>query len=398
MTFSNLTYAGEHFLETFGPAVLDPAGLLENNLATIIDQTKFKSTINEADDTVVLQNPSSDFNDQNTTADIDEVNLQTIPYEFHKKLSFDEIRKSWYSGGLPAGSLNDYDDAGQLADMYVNKVYVPKLKLAQANLVLNGKQGLDASVGSYTFSAAYSGLYTLLNGLAGTLKASLQADQITVASVAKGTTTTLTLASGSAALTKLFPGNVVSIRLAAGTGWTALNGDYTILSVNSDTSITIDVDTDDLTNVNYTANSARVRYINRTNIVRIMANHLGLVPAVIRRSGAAIVIPESLEMEWQFANAEASQNGGQFYLTAYQMQMISQRIVVLDLAPANTIGTWASDAVYYGFDLEGDYSNVELLWQGATGNKNYHLRAAMKTGVAITKKFPRKITLTTPEL
>ena len=396
MQFQNLTYAGEHFVEVWGPAVLDPSDLNTHNLATVVDRTKFKETLNEIEDVVEFQNPSAKFNPQSTDAEIDEVNLELKPYEFHKEISLSDIRKSWYSGQLGAGSLNDYE-MSELVDMYIRNVYVPKLKLAQANLVLNGKQGLEARIGSYSFSQAYNGLYTLIEGLTGKFTQGLAADQITIASVSKGEVTTITLASGSEATKKLFPGNTISLRNMAGTGWTAVNGDYKILEVVSDTEIIVKIDTDDLTSNDYTANSGRVRYINRTNIIRLLANHLALVPDAVRRAGAPIVMPEHLEMEFQFANAAVQENGGNFFLTAYQLKMINQRIVILDRAKANTIATWPQDAVFYGYDLEGDYSNVEVLWQGATGNKVYNVRAAMKTGVAVTKKFPDKITLTSPD-
>jgi hypothetical protein len=47
--------------------------------------------------------------------------------------------------------------------------------------------------------------------------------------------------------------------------------------------------------------------------------------------------------------------------------------------------------------MSNDYSNVEVLWQGATGNKVYNLRGAAKNGVAISTKFANEMTLTTPE-
>lgn len=397
MTFPNVTYAGERFLETFGPVVLDPSELTDNELATIVDRTKFKSVINEMDDTVELQDPSAKFNSQTSTDKVDELQLETIPYEFHKEITLDTIRKSWYSGELGAGSLEDYQ-WDQLVDMFVQNVYIPKLKLAQANLVLNGKSGLNTDVGTYSFSATYNGLYQLLDSSGSVRKLKLSQYSITIASVTKGTTTVLTLASGTTATSKLFPGNVITISNAAGTGWSALNTSVEILSVNSDTEIEVDIDTDALTSNDYTGDSAELTYINRKNIIPVMASHLGFVPAAIRRQGAKIVMPTHLEMEWQFANAEAQENGGQYYMTAYQMQMINQNVVVLETAPANTLATWHKDHVFYGYDLSDDFANVEVLWQGQTGNKVYNLRAAMKTGVELTKLFTNKITYTHPDL
>ncbi len=106
-TFSNKTYAGEFFDELFGPVVLDPAGLEDAGLATAIDRSKFKETIYEGDDTVELQDASPDYTSQSSTANIDEVNLDLVAYDFNKTISLNEISQIWYSSKLTAVSLND---------------------------------------------------------------------------------------------------------------------------------------------------------------------------------------------------------------------------------------------------------------------------------------------------
>lgn len=393
-TFSNRTYAGEFFAEMFGPTVLDPAGLEDNGLATVIDRFKFKETIYESNDTVVFQDPSPEFSDQSTTADINEVNLELVAYDFGKKISLDDIRKSWYSNQLAAGSLNDYT-WDQLVDMYVSEVYVPKLKQGQDNLVLNGKSGLDASVGSYGFTAGYTGLYGLFNASSAVRKISIAADEIAISAVVKGTTTTLTVASD--VRDNLQVGNLISVRGAAGTGWTAINGDWEVQNL-TDTTVEIAVDTDALTSTDYTSNSATIQYINANNMVKKVATHLRSIPIQIRRNGVKIVIPAHLEMEWQFAISEAQQNGGSYYLRAHDLTMITQNLVVLDNAPANTLGSWEASRVFYGYDLSNDYSTVEVLWQGnTTGDKVYRLQGKMKTGIQISTKFANEITLSTPD-
>lgn len=393
-TFSNRTYAGEFFAELFGPTVLDPAGLEDHGLATVIDRGKFKETIYEGDDTVVLQDASPLYSDQSTTGDVDEVNLTLVPYDFGKTISLDNLRESWYSSQIAPGSMNDYT-YDQLVDFYVAEVYVPKLKQAQDNLVLNGKSGLDSSVGSYGFSASYTGLYGLFNASSNIRKISIASDQITVASVTKGTTTTLTVASD--VRDSLQVGNLISIRGALGTGWSAINGDWEVQSLTA-TTVVIAVDTDALTSGNYTGNSAKIQFINANNMVRKMATHLRSLPVQVRRAGAKLVIPEHLELEWQFAVSEAQQNGGSYYLRAHELTMVSESIVVLDNAPANTIGTWLPKHVFYGYDLSDDYSNVDVLWQGnTTGDKVYRLLGKMKTGIQITTKFESDITLSTPD-
>ena len=400
--FSNVTFAGDYFDEVFGPMVLDPAGLLENELVTPIDGSKFKETINEISDTVALKDPTAAFADQGTTEDVDEVNVSLVPYEFHKEISLASIRNSWMSGKLKSGSLNDYE-YGPLVAQYVQDVYVPKLKLAQNFLVLNGKTGLDSTVGTLSGITSYTGLYSRFNSSGNVRKQGLSGttgNNITIESVTKGTTTILTLPTGSNATDKLFAGNIISIRGVLGTGWVDdLNVDCEILAVNSDTEIEVDVDTDGLTSIDYTGDSGRIRYINRTNIVPIMEGHISRMRAEVRRrQDVKIAMPTHLEYEWQFANAAANINGNADYVrTAYQMQFIDKRIVVLDDAPANTIAAWPQERVFYAFDLSDDYSTVEVLWQGATGDKVYRLRGAMKTGTGISTKYANQITLTTPE-
>ena len=393
-TFSNKTYAGEFFDELFGPVVLDPAGLEDNGLATVIDRSKFKETIYEGDDTVVFQDPSPLYTGQSTTANIDEVNLTLTAYDFGKTISLDEISQSWYSSKLAAGSLNNYT-YDELVDMYINNVYVPKLKQGQDNLVINGKSGLDATVGSYAFAAAYTGLYGLFNASSSVNKVSIAADQVNIATVVKGTTTVLNVASD--VRDSLVVNNIISIRGAAGTGWTAINGDFPVLAITA-TTVTIGVDTDALTSANYTGTSANIQFINSLNIIKKVAAHVRALPVQVRRNGVKIAIPAHLEMEWQFANSEVQQNGGAYYQRSYGLNLNDVNIVVLDNAPANTLGSWEANRVFYGYDLSNDYSNVQVLWQGdTTGDKVYRVLGKMKTGVQISTKFANEITLSTPD-
>ena len=400
-TFTSPTFAGELYREVFGPAVVDPAGLIDNGLATPIDQTKYKGVIYELGDTIELQNPSPTFNAQSTTADVGEVVLTTFPVEFHKLISLDTIRTSWYSGQLKNGSLNDYE-YGPLAAQFVRDVYVPKLKSALNFLSLRGKTGLDATIGTISATLTnYTALYPQLNASGSVRKNLLSGavgNNLTIASVTKGTTTTLTLAAGSAATDRLNVGDIVSIRLAAGTGWPALNTDVEILSIASDTSIVVDLDTDSLTSGDYSASTGRLRYINRTNIIDVMQAHIQKIPVAVRRKEVKLAMPAHLEYEWQFANAAANQNGNANYFRGmYDKNFIDKQIVVLDDAPANTIGSWEASRVFMGFDLADDYANVEVLWQGATADKVYRLRGAAKNGIAISSKYANEMTLTTPE-
>lgn len=393
-SFPSVTYAGEHYAETFGPAVVDPAGLIDNGLATPIDNNKFKGTVNEMDDTVEFQNPNPKFNGQTSQATMPEVNLEAVPYEVHKELRWDDVRKSWYSGRLGAGSLEDYT-APELVDMFLRNVYIPKVKLANANLLLRGKAGLDAAIGSYTFSSTYIGLYGKIEAAAGANKLAATIDQFAVATVAKGTTTTLNVASGAA--DKLEIGNILSIRGAAGTGWTAMNGEHTVIAKTA-TTVVIDYNSDALTNANYTGSSAAGQFINKNNIIAVMAQVLSRVPIAVQRNpDVKIAIPSHLALEWQFANAGVQQNGGGYFLTSYQMQFIDKAVVILDQAPDNTIGIWTPERVFNIFDLQDDVSRAHLVWMGeTTADFVYRLRFGMKSGVQITTAFPGEITLYRP--
>jgi hypothetical protein len=71
-------------------------------------------------------------------------------------------------------------------------------------------------------------------------------------------------------------------------------------------------------------------------------------------------------------------------------------MTILDNAPANTIGTWTRNRVFYGYDMSDDQAYIQMLWQGQTGDMVYNLRGRNKSGVAITQKFQREIMYTTP--
>lgn len=391
--FPSVTYAGEHYAEVFGPAVIDPAGLVDQNLATPIDNTKFKGVVNEMDDTVEFQNPNPIFNGQSSQATVPETVVEAIPYEFHKEVRMDDLRKSWFQSQIAAGSLNDYQGE-ELLNNFLTKVYVPKLKAANANLMLQGKQNLAASIGSYSFSADYPGLYAAIEAK-DTNKIAAGIGAFAVTGVTKGTTTTLTVASGAAEKVEI--GNIISLRGAAGGDFTGLNGDHVVIAKPTATTVVIDLDSDAFGGT-YTASSAVLQYINRHNIIQVIAQTLSRVPVAVRRDPSfRIVIPSELELEWQFANAQVQQNGGSYYLQGYQLQFINAQIVVLDMAPANTVGMWTPKRVFNVFDLSSDVNTVNAIWLGeTTGDQIYRLRGAMKTGIEITSAFPKEITLYRP--
>lgn len=394
--YPSTTYAGRLFAELFGPSVFDPAGLLDAGLATSVDRTKFKEVILESDDTVVLQTPSATFNDQSTQASTGEIVLEVVPFEFHKQLEFSTIRTSWISENLAPGSMEDYSPEEQVR-IYLEKVYQPKWKQAASYLALNGKTGLASNIGTITFSQAYTGLYALLDAAPGIRKNSLSGQgQLTIAGVTKGTTTTLTLASGSAALSKLYVGNIISLRLLAGGQFTGLNTDVEILSVVDDVTLIVDFDSDSFTG-SYTASSGRVRFINRSNILSVMSNHVTRTLKEIRRMGAKIAVPQEVADEWQFAIANAKFNNGISPINAEALSYVGERMVILDNAPANTIGTWMPNRVFFGYDLADDQTYLQTVWMGeTTADMVYRLRGRNKNGVAITQKFQREIMYTTP--
>lgn len=392
-TISGNTFAGTFFDENFAPHIINPAGLEDHGLATVIDRTKDKSTLYESDDTIVLQDPSPLFSDQGTTADMKELNLTLVPYDFGKTISLDALRTSWYSDRLAPGSLNDYT-RDELVRFWIEKVYAPKLGLAQDNLVLNGKSGLSSAIGTYGFSAGYTGLYPLFNAATGINDVKIDSDAVTISDVVKGTTTGLTVPTD--VRDSLQVGNMISVRGATGTGWTAINGDWKIKSLTA-TNVEIAVDTSalDITNFGHTGN---IQFINANNIIAKTANHLRVIPQAVYNDDSKLVMPIHLKVEWNLAVGLAQQNGGNYVLTSYDLKMIEKNIVFMDNAPANTIGTWLPKHVVFGYDLGDDYSNIEVLWQGDTvGNKVYNIQGKMKTGISITNKFEDEITLSSPD-
>jgi len=394
--FPSSTFAGTHFAELFGPEVLDPSGLGDMGLATVVDKMKFKSTINEVDDTVVFQTPSATFSSQSTQASTTEVNLEVVPFEFHKEIELSTIYSSWLSENLAPGSMNDYS-YDELVNIYLQKVYQPKWKQGASHLILNGKTGLAADIGVISFSAAYTGLFPLLNADNSVTKNGLSGQtQLTIASVTKAALAVVTLSSGSAATSRLFVGSTVSIRLSAGGGFTAMNGDFEIMSITSDTVITINLDTSGFAGA-YTGDTAKVRYINRSNIINILSNHITRTKTVVRRAGASIILSQELADEWQFAIAASKMGGGFAPVSAETLSYVGDRMVILDNMPANTIGTWLRKHVFYGYDLSNDETYLKMLWQGERGDETYRLRGRNKTGVAITQAFQPEMMLTTPE-
>jgi hypothetical protein len=153
------TYAGKLYAEYLTPAILAPAGLVNRGLVTPVETIKNKETLRGVNRVIDLQTPSAMFTAQAGNIDLSEKQLELVAYEVMDQIDAELLRTTWESEQQKPGSFEDYRLTPELYNFLLDKIYVPRMAIANEQLYLLGKSGVNGGeVATASFAAAYPGL------------------------------------------------------------------------------------------------------------------------------------------------------------------------------------------------------------------------------------------------
>lgn len=393
-TFSNNTYAGSE-LAGFMASTLLEADSVSRGLLTVIQGVKARKVILDADDDVVLQNPSGIFNDQGTTALQTESYLDPVVYEFMKQEQWDKLIQSWENSQIKAGSMNDYDDVVDLRDFLVER-YKEKLAIANERLYYLGKGNtLEA-----TFTAAYPGLLATISGNGSTYKMSLAgAGGTTPASMPA----TAIDASGNvtvASTSNLSSGDVVTITGVTGAIadnlYGAISGQSYFITVTDATHFKLvrnynEVNKRRAAAFTGTATAATISFINQSNVLNVLgAVYAQLDYADRSQDDFNLQIPKHVGYAYALAQANKATNVLNAFALPKEMDYLGIPLQIMNHWQANVIMGARSSNLFLGVDLLSDEQNLKMVYLGdVTNDQVVKTRARMKS--CVNAKFFNEI-------
>jgi hypothetical protein len=232
------TYAGKLYAEYLTPAILAPAGLVNRGLVTAVETVKNKETLRGVSRTIDLQNPSAMFSAQSGNIDLSEKQLELVAYEVMDQIDAELLRTTWESEQQRPGSFEDYKLTPELYNFLLDKIYVPRMGIANEALYILGKAGVAGTgVATASFTASYAGLLPQMVADSSVAKRALPASAaVAITAVASGAAGAATVTVSSA--DNIIPGDRVTLIGTDGNqtigGATIAGQTVTVLSISGD--------------------------------------------------------------------------------------------------------------------------------------------------------------------
>lgn len=401
------TYGGKLYAEYLTPAILAPAGLVNRGLVTPVETVKNKETLRGVSRTIDLQTPSAMFNAQSGNIDLSEKQLEMKAYEVMDQIDAQLLRTTWESEQQRPGSFEDYKLTPELYNFLLEKIYVPRMGIANEALYLLGKAGVNASeVATASFSAAYPGLLPSMAADANVAKKSLPAAAVVaISAIASGAAGAATITVASA--DDIIPGDRVTIIGADGNqeiGGATINGQtVTVVSV-SGAVLTIEEAVTGVT----AATEGSAFFINQNNVLAVLTSVYMSIPQKVKKQisntgngRTKIHVSDRIADAYRVANGLISGQAGQFTRTGYfaQDELIPYLDIDLVAMPYwndNQLAVWNPGNVFLGFDLLSDEVYARVLYLGdVTGDDVYRVKNRMKSD--ITYKYANEVFLYRPQ-
>jgi len=198
------SYAGKLYAEYLTPAILAPTGLVNRGLVTPVETMKNIETLRGVNRVIDLQTPSAMFNAQSGNIALSEKQLTLSAYEVMDQIDAVLLRTTWESEQQRPGSFEDYKLTPELYNFLLDRIYVPRMAIANEALYILGKSGV---AGTQVATASFSGDYV---GLLGEMKADAVVPKKSLPVGAKSAISAIaTGAAGSATVTVASAANII---------------------------------------------------------------------------------------------------------------------------------------------------------------------------------------------
>lgn len=401
------TYAGKLYAEYLTPAILAPAGLVNRGLVTPVETVKNKEVLRGVSRTIDLQNPAAMFNAQSGNIDLSEKVLEMKAYEVMDQIDAELLRTTWESEQQRPGSFEDYKLTPELYNFLLEKIYVPRMSIANEALYILGKAGVNASgVATASFSATYAGLLPTMIADSGVAKRQLPPSaSVAISGVASGAAGAATVTVASAA--NIVPGDRVTLIGTNGNqtiGGTTIAGQtVTVVSISSNT-LTIQEAVTGAT----AADTGTAFFINQNNVLAVLTSVYMSIPQAVKKQisntgngRTKIHVSDRIADAYRVANGLISGQAGQFTRVGYfaQDELIPYLDIDLVAMPYwndNQLAVWNPGNVFLGFDLLSDEVYARVLYLGdVTGDDVYRVKNRMKSD--ITYKYANEVFLYRPQ-
>jgi hypothetical protein len=401
------TYAGKLYAEFLTPAILGPTGIVNRGLVTPVESVKNVETLRGVNRVIELQTPSAKFVPQGGDIELSEKQLTMKAYEVMDEIDAIQLSKTWESEQQSPGSFEDYKLTPQLYNFLLDRIYVPRMAIANEALYILGKAGVNnTQVATASFSGDYVGLLGEAKADAGVAKKSLPANsKSAISAIASGTAGNATVTVASAA--NIIVGDRVTL---IGTNGNQTIGGATISGqVVTVIEITGNVLTIDEVVVGSTAASAgNAFFINQNNVLSVLTSVYMSIPQKVKKQISStgngrtkIHVSDRIADAYRVANGLIAGGAGAFTRDVYFDQTALIPYLDIDLVAMpywedNLLAVFNPGNVFLGFDLLSDEVFAQVLYLGdVTGDQVYRIKNRMKSD--ITYKYAAEFSLYLPK-
>jgi len=401
------SYAGKLYAEYLTPAILAPTGLVNRGLVTPVETMKSVETLRGVSRVIDLQTPSAMFNAQSGNIDLSEKQLTLVAYEVMDQIDAVLLRTTWESEQQRPGSFEDYKLTPELYSFLLDKIYVPRMGIANEALYILGKAGVNTTqVATASFSGTYTGLLPEMVADAAVSKRSLPAGaKSAITAIVTGAAGSATVAVASAA--NIIVGDRVTLIGTDGNqtigGVTIAGQTVTVISISANV-LTIEEAVVGTT----AATEGQAFFINQNNVLSVLTSVYMSIPQKVKKQVSntgngrtKIHISDRIADAYRVANGLISGQGGSFTREGYfdQNDLIPYLDIDLVAMPYwadNQLAVWNPGNVFLGFDLLSDEVFARVLYLGdVTGDDVYRVKNRMKSD--ITYKYAAEVFLYRPQ-
>lgn len=387
------TYAGILYAQYLTPAILAPKGLVDRGLVTGIESVKNKVTLRGVNRVIDFQTPSASFNAQGGNVDLNEKQLEMVPYEVMDEIDAELLRTTWESEQQGRGSFEDYKFNPELYNFLLERIYVPRMAIGNEQLYILGKAGVNAGeVATASFSANYAGLLPTMVADSGVRKTSLpDSAKEAITAIANGAAGAATITVGST--NDIIVGDEITVVGANGnqtSGGATINGQTFVVLAKNGGVLTVDKA---IAGAN-AATEGSAFFINQTNVMEVLTFVYLSIPQKVKKqvsntgNGKTKIHCSSRIIDaYRVANGLVQGNGGRFTLDSYFAQDALIPFLDIDLVEMpywspNTLAVWNPGNVFLGYDLLSDEVFARVLYLGdVTGDDVYRIKNRMKSDI-----------------
>lgn len=368
-TISPNTYAGKDLEGIIAQSVLR-GRTIENGLISVHTDIDSRAVVKTMANTITVQDSVAAFNSAGSLT-LGEKYLD--PKKFMEAVEFDyqSLNGTWYASQQPRGRGGDFVPPATIEEALIEQQALIRSKFIDASIWRGSVAAGELS--KITVSASsnvVTGLIPLMEASSDVNK--LDSTKEAITGVTPGAPTVISIADTS----NLQTGDVVTFHNMAGTPgtqWDDVSGVSLPITVLSNTTFSVPVDTSAYTD---TWSSGDIAFINASNALSVLTSvYNGLSESVEDDLDFYIFGNKGLGKAYSLAQAAAANGAGSYYIGAKELDFLGNRLAILPFVSANTIVAANVSNLHFGTALDAEWNNVSILPQyEVTGDRTVRYR------------------------